>query len=609
MNPAQRLGEAFRLLQSGRGAEALAIARSASRDAPGSADALHLLALCRKATGDVEGALEAFGRALQLAPRDPNLLGNFANLLGRVGRPAEAIANYRRALEVAPTHADGWLNLGLTLLEAGDSAAAREALDRALALRPTHAASWQALGSARRAAGDLSGAEAALREAVRLAPGSGAAWTSLGVVRRLLGDPTEALECYAAARGAGFATAELEDAEASALLDLGEVERAHAAARRLTQLAPGYAAGHLMLAHILWEHGASLAPGEDPAAGFAAAVAAQPTHRALGQAYLRFLIDAGRHEAAVNQARALRGDVPDLPVMAAEAIALEELGEAGAAGRLFASGAAQPQVDANFLHLYARHLLRRGDPEAAASRAMGALELDPDDQPALAYLGVAWRLLGDDREHWLCDYERLVGAVDVEPPAGYASQASFLAALESTLLGLHRATREPVNQSLRGGSQTSGVLFGRRDPVIAATREAIAAAVARYAAALPDDPTHPFLRRKSARVRFVGSWSVRLRSGGNHIDHFHQEGWLSSAFYVALPPSVHSATAGDAGCIRFGQPPPELGTGLGPRRVLRPSPGSLALFPSYLWHGTVPFTDDAPRLTIAFDAQPEPAAG
>ena len=30
----------------------------------------------------------------------------------------------------------------------------------------------------------------------------------------------------------------------------------------------------------------------------------------------------------------------------------------------------------------------------------------------------------------------------------------------------------------------------------------------------------------------------------------------------------------------------------------------LVLFPSYFWHGTVPFVSDQPRLTVAFDAVP-----
>ncbi|HUL47329.1 MAG TPA: putative 2OG-Fe(II) oxygenase [Steroidobacteraceae bacterium] len=36
-----------------------------------------------------------------------------------------------------------------------------------------------------------------------------------------------------------------------------------------------------------------------------------------------------------------------------------------------------------------------------------------------------------------------------------------------------------------------------------------------------------------------------------------------------------------------------------------PAPSSSAvLFPSYFWHGTVPFASEQPRLTVAFDVVP-----
>ena len=41
-----------------------------------------------------------------------------------------------------------------------------------------------------------------------------------------------------------------------------------------------------------------------------------------------------------------------------------------------------------------------------------------------------------------------------------------------------------------------------------------------------------------------------------------------------------------------------------PEYAVRPEPGRLVLFPSYLWHGTAPFETDESRLTIAFDVLP-----
>lgn len=600
-----QLGAAFGLLQQGRAADALGIARAIIARAPQFPEAWHMLALCCKALGDDAGALQAFDTALAGAPRDPGLLGNYANFLGRVGRNPEAIDLYRRALALAPRHGETWINLGLALHAAGDARGAGEALERAVELLPDSPRAWQGLGAARRAANDLEGAETALRRCLALAPANGAAWINLGVVRRLQGDPAEALDCYREARSSGFTGPELVDAEASAYLDLGDAAQALGLARQLVASAPAYAEGQLMLAHILWEHGAALAPGEDPRAAFRAAVASQPDNRTLGRAFVHFLVDAGAPQEALTQLRAMRAasDEPDLVAREAHVQAL--LGETAAADRLFAQAWPLLKGQAGFLNLYAAHLLKARRADEAAVRAEEALEGDPANQPALAYLGLAWRLLGDSREDWLCGYERLVAELTVEPPEPFTDEAAFIAALERTLLAMHTARREPVNQSLRGGSQTAGVLFGRRDPIIDATRAALARAVMRYVAALPADAKHPFLRRKAAGIRFTGSWSVRLWSGGRHVNHYHQEGWVSSAYYVSLPPSVTQSQAGDtAGCIGFGQPPAELGLQLEPRRVIRPRVGRLVLFPSYLWHGTLPFVDDEPRLTVAFDAVP-----
>ena len=105
--------------------------------------------------------------------------------------------------------------------------------------------------------------------------------------------------------------------------------------------------------------------------------------------------------------------------------------------------------------------------------------------------------------------------------------------------------------------------------------------------------------RRDRRVRFSGSWSDRLSSGGRHSNHLHPMGWISSALYVALPGQTPGEPA-DAGWLTLGEPDDLLGMSLPPWRKVEPKPGQLVLFPSWMWHGTVPFVQGE-RLTVAFD--------
>jgi len=116
-------------------------------------------------------------------------------------------------------------------------------------------------------------------------------------------------------------------------------------------------------------------------------------------------------------------------------------------------------------------------------------------------------------------------------------------------------------------------------------------------------PAIPFLARKSGAFDFSGSWSCRLNSSGYHTNHVHTKGWISSAYYVDLPPAV-AAGEGNQGALKFGESPFGLGDDDRPSRIVTPGVGKLVLFPSYFWHGTVRFKADRPRLTVAFDVVP-----
>ena len=597
----------LRLLEAGQADEALTIAKGLVARATRAPDAYQLLAMCHAEAGNMDQSEQAFLHALELAPDHPLVLVNYATMLRKTGRLDAAIGTLQRAVDAAPDFAKAWSELGITALRAGRHQQALVALKRSVELLPDSVSSWHALGNAAHAAGDLEAAEAAFRTVIALAPEHPSASLNLGTVLRQSGRPDEAIACFVRTGKSGDDSPELADSLVGALLDDGRLDEAVALARQVAREYPDFVPGQVTLANLLWEHGPALAPDDDPFGPFRAEIQHQPHNDALRIAFIRLLLSARLAEEALEQIRIVRTQADEPALMSMQADALEILGRTDQAGAIYAQlhlewGSGMPA----FLNAYARHLLRAGKWDAAAQHAMEAKRADPNNQEALAYLATAWRLMGDPREHWLCDYDRLIAMVEIDPPAGFTDQANFLQTLEASLDRLHKARREPIQQSLRGGSQTPGRLFGRPDPVLVATRSALLRGVEQWLATLPTDDHHPFLMRKTRGVRLGGSWSVKLWSSGKHVNHIHPEGWMSSAFYVSLPPSIGSPGAGasQAGYIQFGQPPSELELDLLPRRVIRPEPGKLALFPSYMWHGTIPFEDDRPRLTVAFDMTP-----
>jgi tetratricopeptide (TPR) repeat protein len=327
-------------------------------------------------------------------------------------------------------------------------------------------------------------------------------------------------------------------------------------------------------------------------AGFEAALAAQPADRALAMSAALAARDVQDHGRLTDWSRqAITRFGPDPEFRLALAIGQKMGGQrVEAIDTLNALLADHPDFAGGHNHL-APLLIAEGAWKAAEHHALEGARLAPLDQSGWAWLSIIWRLLGDAREAWLADYDRLVMPMEIVLAPGLAG----------LLTTMHTTRHNPAEQSLRGGTQTRGLLFDRRLPEIQALKASIRDAVREALGKLAPDPAHPFLARLGADIGFAGSWSVQLKSEGFHISHIHPSGWLSSALYIALPPEVGP---GDAGALAFGVPDAELGLDLVPRRIVTPQVGRLVIFPSYFWHGTIPFESESPRLTVAFDALP-----
>ena len=257
---------------------------------------------------------------------------------------------------------------------------------------------------------------------------------------------------------------------------------------------------------------------------------------------------------------------------------------------------------------YAVTLIVAGEIEQASDILEQLSERAPADQMVLAHLSLCWRMLDDPRARILNNFD-LVGEYELPTPPGFSSLAEFNMALNECLTEYHTSEHHPLEQTLRQGTQTQGNLFARENRLLQLLKNSFRGVITRHIKKMQDMPA-PYPGFSTERdFDFAASWSVRLRDQGFHTQHIHPMGWFSSAYYVDLPSELESSAddatpADQGGWIKFGEPNLKCTPPLQAQHIVKPKVGKLILFPSYMWHGTIPFKSAETRTTVVFDVAP-----
>jgi uncharacterized protein (TIGR02466 family) len=453
----------------------------------------------------------------------------------------------------------------------GDSAGARDSYRRALALRPDYAEAWHNLGLAEQDTDDLDAALAAFDEALRHQPGYVEAHGNRGALLTRLGRTEEAEAALERALALNPASAPARASLAALLSGSREPEnlaRAERAARDALALDPDRAGAWNSLGISLLKLGRESEAFE---AGRRALDLAADKHRyrlKLAELYTR----AGRLAEAEARLREAVADPAPTPE------AHRQLGVVR---------------------------LRRGDAADALEALDRCLARTPRDQRALAHKAVALERLGQVAEaRALLGIDRFIREARFEDLSPFASPESFHAALERDIRDHPTLRFEPVGLAARGGSLTGDLLRYPTDSIRVFERE-LRRAIDAFRESLRADSGHPFLSRIPQRYRLT-LWATLVPEQGEISSHIHEESWLSGAYYVSLPESMRQGAGERAGWIEFGRPSAELpGVPDSAVRHIEPEPGLLLLFPSYLFHRTLPFAGRGERISMSFDLIPE----
>jgi tetratricopeptide (TPR) repeat protein len=589
------------LLQSGQYNAAHSQLESLVTANPDYVEGLRLLAGTKQALGDLAQAESLLRRALEIDPTWAPTLTTLAELFLAAGRSTEAVPLLQRAIKGSPRYPRPAVLLVRHYLDAGQPALALEIatpfcntgkVDAELSA--LHVAAYAALGR-------QSEAVAYYRRLVALAPENLTAAHTLAVALNSANQSEEGERVLRQTLSRTRPTAALHYTHARSLITLERFDQAELALRECVKLEPRRAEAHDSLAQLVWMRVGNISE--------ATRVLDQALEKyghddALWAAKAALLQGAGdaRGAYACLAQRAARPQSPPALLIRAGLAALEF--DPGTALTLAEQAMRAQPNNPTARKLLCAAYLGVGDAVAAIAECATLLETTPDDQYLIAMQTTALRLLGDPRYDALCDYDKMVLSQSLETPPGWSDLSSFLTEVTSRLNALHNPHgHRLLYQSLRQGTETTQDLSRSQDPVIQALFHAFAAPIARYRDHIGQGPD-PLRRRNRGGSRFNGCWSVRLHNAGYHTSHVHPRGWISSACYIQLPDRMRGGHTAE-GILSFGTPGMVTTPSLDAELSVRPELGQLVLFPSYFWHGTLPFHSEQPRLTVAFDVVPE----
>ncbi|MBU0668568.1 MAG: tetratricopeptide repeat protein [Alphaproteobacteria bacterium] len=565
------------------------VARQVTRHTP---HQWHERAIAAERAGDPALACGFIGQALAQWPDNADLHNDGGSLALRMGEAADAESLFACAQKLAPDNPDFAINRAIALgrLDRHEEACGLlTGIEGQAAELPRY---WSARGNAARAARKMEDAARSYERCLALEPQH---------PRGLHGRARVAIERGESDAETRFDTAlalnpgepDLWLGKAQALDVAGQSQAARQIMEQVTAQAPGWLEGLKFLAQL------KLAAGESDFAGhYREAARRQPADPNIPRAHAEILAGLDHAPQAAQVASEARIRFPqDIGFALLEAVHAGSAGDDARAEAIFAGLALEtPQ---RWIQ-EARHRIRTGEPERAGALLERALAIEPWNIAAWALRDIVWRLTDDPRAGWLHGQEGMVQRLRLQGSDDLIDRCII------QLRELHAHSPLPLGQSLRGGTQTRGILFDRTEPVLAELHAAILAIIEDYRAGLPQpDPAHPLLRHAAAPLRLAGSWSVRLTGGGDHhTAHIHPQGVLSSALYLVVPEDARGER--QSGWLEVGRPPPDLRCDLAPLATIRPEPGHLALFPSTLYHGTTRFGDKE-RMTAAFDVVPAAA--
>ena len=495
--------------------------------------------------------------ALQLLKNYPNtpvvhhVLGN---ALAGQAKFDQAIPHFEWLVTQNPRQYELLFNLANVYLSAAKYVEAIKYYQKVILLNPKIADVYYNLGSAHQALDNWLDAESAYKKAIQIRPDFFEAHGNLGAVLQAQGKLQEAISSYQKVLAINPNDSRGHFNLATALRNIGLLAEAIQHYQHAITLFPNYVTAYTNLGEALYDFG----DGESAVAHYQKALSLSPDDPQANYKLGIFLYDSGKLREAI------------------------------------------PYFEQSQLDDYKERVLYclYKSEQFEAFRALLSVAINENKKsPFLATLSAHHAINFEVKD----EYNFCKNPMDFVYH-GHVEEISLGKPLLADLLkDINHAEIAKRKQSrLSYGEQSSGNLFKRSETSFKTLVELIRQHILQYKIQFSLADCELLISFPN-ELDISSSWYVKMQSGGNLTSHIHETGWLSGSVYLSVP-------RGDNfdGAIEFsthGDNYPKLHDAF-PVRAILPIVGDIVLFPSSLFHRTIPFNSSEPRICIAFDLKP-----
>ena len=528
--------------------EALNAARDASQKFPDDVEGMGVLGACLRANGEADESLKTLNRAIELKPDYAEALINRGLLKLSQEKKAEALADLELAHRLKPHIKQIWdLVIGLKM-EAQEHSDAIVLLIKMIEIDPENEKRLATLALCYQHSKDFNAAIERYKKVLAINPDNVAAQTNLGLALKDQGKLDKAIEAFNKALAINPDNAEAYNNMGLTLKEQGKLEEAIASYNKALDIKPDYAGAHNNIGNAFKEQGKLQS-------------AIEAYNKAL-------VIKPGYADAYNNMGIALKDQ--------------GKLEEAIEAFRKDSSIKSQT------------HLLK----------CLYQLDKPAGFYDQLDYLlaqGVNNAVIGS----YISRSQIKYGIKKTNPfcsePLNYALHTNLIGRCAFTDIFIKGATDVLNNGSvqnrsqnlLTNGVQTMGNVFDQIADFSGEIQNILISEVENYRMYFKDSQ-EGFIRNWPTDYEIRG-WLVSMKSGGKLAAHMHDNGWISGSVYVNVPPKVSKDSGNFVVCLDDQQESKSIDV----------VTGSLCLFPSSLFHYTIPFEADENRIVLAFDVIPK----